>query len=230
MRNLSGERGETKGLPPSRVQGIQTLSLSGQRTFVRSLLALATPASRRWPRVHANPKPKRNYEMTTFYAQPYDISATGFYFEDKETFEKKITSIRNEYGDPVEEFEIQFIDGEMIDVQVCEALGLYQSNIVKVMELVEEWDKDQKRNVIIAVGECSYSFDVETDDPDGFDIDLYEMDSMKELAEQFVDDGFFGEIPTSIQFYIDYEAIARDLTCDYSETTIDGQRYIYRCQ
>jgi len=56
------------------------------------------------------------------------------------------------------------------------------------------------------------------------------MDSMKELAEQFVDDGLFGEIPTSIQFYIDYEAIARDLACDYSETTIDGQRYIYRCQ
>lgn len=168
--------------------------------------------------------------MTTFYAQPYDISATGFYFENKEIFENKITSIRNDYGDLVEEFEIQFIDGELIDVQVCEALGLYQSNIVKVMELLEEWDKDQKLNVIVAVGECSYSFDVETDDSDGFDIDLYEVDSMKELAEQFVDDGLFGEIPISIQYYIDYEAIARDLACDYSEATIDGQRYIYRAQ
>lgn len=168
--------------------------------------------------------------MTTFHAQPYDNSATGFYFDDTEIFEKKITSIRNDYGDLVEEFEIQFIDGEMIDVLVCEALGLYQSNILKVMECLEEWDSDQKRNVIIAVGECSYAFDVETGDPDSFDIDLYKMDSMKELAEQFVDEGLFGEIPTPIQFYIDYEAIARDLACDYGETTIDGQRYIYRCQ
>lgn len=164
------------------------------------------------------------------FAYRYDNSTTGFYFEDTESFEKKITSIRNEYGDPVEEFEIQFIDGEMIDVLVCEALGLYQSNIVKVMERLEEWDDDQKRNVIIAVGECCYSFDVESGDPDGFDIDLYEVETMKELAEQFVDEGLFDDIPTSIQFYIDYEAIARDLACDYSETTIDGQRYIYRCQ
>lgn len=168
--------------------------------------------------------------MTSFYAQPYDNSTTGFYFENKETFEKKITSIRNDCGEPVEDFEIQFIDGEMIDAELCKALGLYQPNIVKVMECLDEWDDDQKRNVIIAVGECGYSFEVETGDSDGFDIDLYEVDSMKELAEQFVDDGLFGEIPASIQSYIDYEAIERDLACDYSEITIDGQRYVYRCR
>jgi hypothetical protein len=44
--------------------------------------------------------------MTTFYAQPYDISATGFYFDTTEQFDAKIRTIKNDYGQPVEEFEI----------------------------------------------------------------------------------------------------------------------------
>lgn len=55
------------------------------------------------------------------------------------------------------------------------------------------------------------------------------VNSLKELAEQFVDEGLFGDIPTSIQSYLDYDAIARDLGCDYSETEIAGVRLIYRC-
>ena len=45
----------------------------------------------------------------------------------------------------------------------------------------------------------------------------------------FVDEGLYGEIPDSLQFYIDYEAMARDLGMDYSETTISGVNYVYRC-
>ena len=59
-----------------------------------------------------------------------------------------------------------------------------------------------------------------------FGEDLY---TLRELAEQFVDEGLFGEVPESFRFYIDYDAIARDLAVDYSETTIAGSRIIYRC-
>lgn len=52
---------------------------------------------------------------------------------------------------------------------------------------------------------------------------------LKELAEQFVDEGLFGEIPKAIANYLDYDAIARDLGFDYSEITIAGARLIYRC-
>lgn len=44
--------------------------------------------------------------MATFYAQPYDIHASGFYFEDAETHRSKITNIVNTNGEPVEGFEI----------------------------------------------------------------------------------------------------------------------------
>ena len=55
------------------------------------------------------------------------------------------------------------------------------------------------------------------------------MDSLRELAEHFVDDGLFGEIPERLQFYLDFDAIARDLGLDYAETEIAGIRLVYRC-
>ena len=47
--------------------------------------------------------------MTQLHAQPYDISASGFYFDSLEDYQAKAAKARNDYGDPVEEFEIQFI-------------------------------------------------------------------------------------------------------------------------
>ena len=167
--------------------------------------------------------------MTTFYAQPYDISATGFTFETADQYQAKIGTIRNAYDQPVEEFEIQFIDGETIDAQLTEALGINQDNICRIIELIDDWSDDQKIRAIIAVGECGYSFDAENFDPNHIEIDLYEIDSLRDLAMQLVDDGLFGDIPDNILVYLDFGMIARDLACDYSMISIDGTSYTYRC-
>ncbi len=167
--------------------------------------------------------------MTTLYAQPYDISATGFYFESAEDYRAKAATLRNSRGDLVEEFEIQFIDGEGIDAALFNALGVHQGDIAPYFEAVEDWSVDDKTRVIIAVGECGYGFDLDKDEPGRIDIDLYECERLRDLAEQFVDDGLFGEIPATIANYLDYDAIARDLGMDYAETTVAGTRYVYRC-
>ncbi|NOR62970.1 MAG: antirestriction protein ArdA [Rhodobacteraceae bacterium] len=166
--------------------------------------------------------------MTQLYAQPYDISATGFYFETAEEYKKNANALRNDYGDPVEEFEIQFIDGEHIDCDLAAAISLNQANFAQFFDCVDDWDEGQKQQVIIAVGDCGYVFDANTA-PDDFDVEIYEIDTMRELAEQFVEEGLFGEVPESFQFYIDFDAIARDLAVDYSEIKIAGKRLIYRC-
>ncbi len=163
--------------------------------------------------------------MTKYYAQPYDLSATGFYFEDAETYETKRASLTNDYGQPVEEFEIQFIDGEAIDAQLFKALSISQATILAFMEKVEEWDDADKQKMIIAVGEAGYDFDLTADNPDDFPVDIYEFSSLRELAEHFVEEGLWGDI----SMYIDYDAIARDLGYDYSETTIDGKVLVYAC-
>lgn len=162
------------------------------------------------------------------HAQPYDISAVGFYFDSCGDYAEKAAALRNDHGDPVEEFEIQFIDGDAIDCDLARAIGLNQANLKQFFEAVENWDEDDKTRVIIAVGECGYAFDATTQ-PSEFEVDVYHFDTMRELAEHFVEEGLFGDIRERLQFYIDYDAIARDLAHDYSETEIAGQSLIYRC-
>lgn len=167
--------------------------------------------------------------MTQLYAQPCDVSATGFYFDTVEEYEQKTAGNRNQRGFPVEEYELQFIDGEDIDGKLFESLSVNQATFGMYLAACDAWSEDEKRKVIIAVGECGYSFDLARDTPDGLDVDIYELDSLTDLAEQFVDEGLFGEIPAAIANYLDYDAIARDLGFDYTETMIAGTRLVYRC-
>ena len=167
--------------------------------------------------------------MTKLFAQPYDISALGFYFSDGEEYQKKASKLKNSAGDPIEEFEIQFIDGEDIDAELFKAIGINQINLTALLDAVDNWDEWQKIKIVITVGEMGYSFEPATDNPNDFDIDIYELDTLQKLAEQFVDEGWFGEIPESLQFYINYDTIARDLSMDYSEICIAGKNLIYRC-
>ena len=166
---------------------------------------------------------------TVLYAQPYDIEATGFYFESAEDYAKKAKANLNSDGDLIEEYEIQFIDGEAIDAALVKAVGLYHSDIPAFFEKSEEWNEDDKQRIIIAAGECGYVFDWQCTEPSAYEIDLYQFGCMQDLAEHFVDEGLFGEIPEHLQFYLDYAAIARDLSMDYAETEIAGTSLIYRC-
>ncbi len=167
--------------------------------------------------------------MTRLYAQPYDISAKGFYFDSIEEYNQKASKNFNKIGLQVEEYEIQFIYGENIDAELFEAAGINQSNIADFFDACDNWSDNEKYKVIIAVGEGHYSFDFKMVEPDDFDLDIFEMDTMQELAEHFTSEGLFGNIPEYLKYYIDYDAIALDLCTDYFEITIAGKRFIYRC-
>lgn len=167
--------------------------------------------------------------MISFYAQPYNISAEGFYFKSAEEYARRSHGVKDDFGLPVEEFEIQFIDGEAIDADLAKAWGVNQANLRHFFRAAQEWSENDKTRFIVAVGECGYRFDPESVDPADFDVDFYPDLSLKDLAVQFVDEGLFGEVPKSLEFYIDHDAIARDLAADYTETKIAGQRLIYRC-
>lgn len=168
--------------------------------------------------------------MTLLHAQPYDISARGFYFESAEDYQTKLRAVRNGFGEPVEEFEIQFIDGEDIDCDLAKAWTLSQANFSSFFEAAETWDEDQKIRFIIAVGECGHDHGEAASDPERIDLMYYRFDTMRELAEHFVEEGLFGaEVPENLRIYLDYDAIARDLSVDYSETEIGGNTIIFHC-
>lgn len=87
-----------------------------------------------------DPKESEDTMTTTLYAQPYDITATGFYFSTTEEFEAKASKLHNDFGDLVEEFEIQFIDGEMIDCDLAKAIDLNQGNFRDYLTCAEAWE------------------------------------------------------------------------------------------
>ena len=91
------------------------------------------------------------------FAQPYDISAHGFYFRSLEEYNEKSASLLSHYGDPVEEFEIQFIDGDDLDCELFKALSIHQSTIGDYFSACEGFPDDQKIRVILAAGECGYN-------------------------------------------------------------------------
>jgi Antirestriction protein (ArdA) len=163
---------------------------------------------------------------TTLFAQAYDLAARGFYFETAEEYDTEANTLRNDYGDPVEEFEIQFIDGEQIDGELAKAIGINQANFREYLSGVDDWQDWEKQRIIVAVGECGYNFDPNSD-PSDYNIDLYESESLRALAEQFVEEGLYGDIPETLQNYIDHDAIARDLAVEFSEITIAGERFAY---
>ncbi|MEZ4784841.1 MAG: antirestriction protein ArdA [Candidatus Kapaibacterium sp.] len=165
--------------------------------------------------------------MAELFANPYNLDAKGFYFESFEDYQEKAEALRDRFGNVVEEFEIQFIDGESIDGELFEAMGVTQATLEQFFEKVDEWEEWEKLRVIVAA-ECGYIIESDSK-PDNFDVDIYHVDSMRELAQMFVDEGLFGDIPENLQYYIDYDAIASDLNVEYSETTIAGKRIVYRC-
>lgn len=136
---------------------------------------------------------------------------------------------RNRFGQSVEEFEIQFIDGDEINGGLFEALDVHQASIIAFMTAIYEWSENQKLSVIFAVGESGYAFNLCIDDPDSIDVDIYSNMTLRELAAQFVDDGLFGDVPERLAHYINYDAISRDLAFDYTQSTIAGVSYVYRC-
>lgn len=50
--------------------------------------------------------------------------------------------------------------------------------------------------------------------------------TLEDVAEELVDDGCFGDIPDSIRYYIDYSAIARDLSFDGYTEAENGTLYL----
>ena len=79
-----------------------------------------------------------------FYAQPYDISAEGFYFRGFDEYCERAANAKNQIGNRVEEFEIQFIDGDQIDCDLAKAWGVNQANISHFFDVAENGTKTIK--------------------------------------------------------------------------------------
>lgn len=86
----------------------------------------------------------------------------------------------------------------------------------EIAEQIEDLDEyDQQKLVYLMDDGCNFKQALNGLD----DCDFYPDTTLEDVAYNLVEEGCFGSIPKSIQNYIDYEAIARDLSFDgYHET------------
>ena len=168
-------------------------------------------------------------ETLTLYAQPYDYDASGFYFDSFEDYQAKYNSNFNVYGQHVEEYEIQFIDGSAIDCDLFKAVkGEY--NLKAFFMVANTWEDCDKIPLIIAYEEniTSEPFNEEVTSDMFQDIDIYYDMSFEDLAWEFIESGVFGDIPDHLENYLDIQLMARDLSFDYNEISVGNNSIIYR--
>jgi len=91
--------------------------------------------------------------MTKLFAQSCNLDAMGFYFETENEFYTNALRLVDAHGEPVEEFEIQFIDSSDIDAALAKATGLSQGNIGLYLNAVDVGNEEDKWRYIIGVGE-----------------------------------------------------------------------------
>ena len=160
----------------------------------------------------------------TYHATPYDISASGFYFQTYEDYLEKSASHRNDYGDPVEEYEIQFIFGD--NYRLFEAVGVNQANLKDWFDSFEELEDNDAIKAIYLAEDLGYAMDDILDRLD--EVILFEGTAL-EYAEIYLEEtGLLEQIPESLRYYFDTESFARDLMLngDIASLEIDGTHYV----
>ncbi len=145
----------------------------------------------------------------SLYAQPYNIDATGFYFSSYEDYNEKQADCRDSFGNEVEEFEIQHIDGAGEFARIVKP---DQCNLEGWLEQAEQFDdlsSDEQAAFRWLVDDCNQDTDYAF--AKCSDVCIFEG-TREEYAQQFVDDCYdldkqVGELAR----YFDYDAFGRDL-------------------
>lgn len=147
--------------------------------------------------------------MTTLHATPFNIDATGFYFDSAIDYENKAATHVDRYGNPVVEFEIQFIDGD--DAALFEVCGINQANLNVWFDDIEFLQDFEKVSLYYLVAVAGYNLDQALNKLDEPSIT---EGNLRDAAEELFDECWLHEVPENIRFYIDYDKFARD--CQYS--------------
>lgn len=162
--------------------------------------------------------------MSTFYAQPYCIDAIGFYFDTFQEYELRVSACKDCFGHAVEEFELQFIDGDSEDAQVFAACRVDQANILFWFDEVECLTRDEKAALyfLCDVLGCTTEDALRRLE----DVQLF-SGALKDAAVDLFDEIYIEQIPAHLRHYIDYEAFASDCEVggDMTEFKFAGETF-----
>ena len=127
------------------------------------------------------------------------------------------------------EFECDSAEHEEVFITDYESellIGEYDSisKLNALAQQMQNFTDDDYLKLRVLSSEGYNERDVIEEGLDKYEVEIYDYrsntsftDTFELLAQDFIKDGLFGEIPSSLENYIDYEAIARDLRFDYTE-------------
>ncbi len=160
--------------------------------------------------------------MTTLHATPYNRDASGFYFENASEYENKAATHVDRFGNLVEEFEIQFIEG--YDAELFAVSGINQTNLNTWFNEIEFLQDFEKVSLFYLLGVAGYTLDQALEKMN--EPSIYQGDLLEAATELF-NECYLYTLPENIRYYIDYEKFARDceLGGDMCEFEYAGTTY-----
>lgn len=155
-------------------------------------------------------------------ATPYNISAPFWYFSSAEEFDEKYAKYL-----PVEEYEIDFIDGDDFELALFNAMKVNQATVHDYFEKLDEigdMREDELAALHFATDHLNLDLDDALDKVD--DIHVYEG-NVKEWVENFIDGsgGIEALGEDTLETYFDYELYGRDIRDDIVNSRIEDARY-----
>ena len=118
--------------------------------------------------------------------------------------------------------EETFITDYDAEIAISEHDDIYRLN--KLAEAMKNFTEDERLKLRLLSCEGYNEREVIDSGLETYEVDIYDYrdntsftDTFELLAQDFVDEGVFGEVPKLLENYIDYELIARDLRIDYTE-------------
>jgi antirestriction protein len=163
------------------------------------------------PRFHESKEIKA---MTTFYAQPYSIEHTGFYFDSLKAFEEGMEKL--EYRG-CEEVEILFIDGECGLSKLASAAGIDQSTESLWFEELDDLDSMEIDQICYLL-DCGYDLE---DALTRYEYVNIFHGTAADYAQELIEETTV--ILENLRYYIDYKAIARDMGYNGEIVEIDRE-------
>lgn len=160
------------------------------------------------------------------FAHPYDQAACGFYFTSLENYELETANHVNKHGEPVEEYEIQFINGTDEACTFARLANPNQGDLASWFDGLEQFEglNDMQQVVLAYLME-----DLHRSISDALDIvdDVIIIEgTATDWATDYVNECC--ELPQFALDYFDYEAFGRDadLNGDISTFRHEGSDYV----
>lgn len=164
-------------------------------------------------------KPSRTKTDDQYYAQPYNPGAVGFYFSTEAEFEEGMKKLKRK---GIEEFELQFINGDDADADLFNQLKINQMQVGLWFNELQPLSEHEKAG-IYGLHVSGYSDIEEMIEKVKDDNPVIFEGTALEYAREYVDDVGVENMGESKHRYFDYEMFGQAIKNDILTSSDDEE-------